>query len=103
MLCKWLIAFISVWGTFYCIMGWFPCWPVSDFWNFQGALDGTRHCWGFMSTEIAQTLAIYISQSVSTTLLDLIVFLLPIHLYFKPDTQKKTRVSLLCLFGLGIL
>lgn len=103
LLCKWLIGFISVWGLFYGILSWFPCWPVSDLWNFQRALDGTRRCWGFASPDIPQALGIYISHSLSTTLLDLVVFLLPVHLYFKRDTQKKTRVSLLCLFGLGLV
>jgi hypothetical protein len=102
LLCKWLLYFTSVWGIFWCIPSWVPCWPVSSLWDYDATSRGARRCWGFASSDIDQTLGFYITQSATTTLLDFIIFLLPIHLYFKPDTQKKTRVSLLCLFGLGL-
>jgi len=48
-------------------------------------------------------LGFYISHSVTTTLLDLIIFLIPADLFFQPETQKNTRIALLCLFGLGLV
>ena len=42
------------------------------------------------------------SQAVSTCILDFIIFIIPVQLYFKPGTQKKTRIALLCLFVMGL-
>lgn len=98
--CRWLIGFTSVWGLFYCIPAWVPCYPVSSMWNFSQ--QGSRNCWGFSSPDLAQSLGFYISHSVTTTVMDLLIYLLPLHLVFRPKTQRKTRISLLCLFGVGL-
>jgi hypothetical protein len=60
-------------------------------------------CWGFASPHLHQMLGFYITQSVTTTLIDLIIFLLPIQMFFQNGTQQKTRLALLGLFCLGIL
>ncbi len=62
-----------------------------------------RHCWGFASQDISEALGFYISHSVTTTLLDLIIFLLPMNLFFTWDTHKNSRIALMCLFGLGLV
>jgi hypothetical protein len=102
LLCTWLIGITIVWGTFYCISSWVPCYPVSATWDMSNPSRETRHCWGFASPDLSVSMGFYISQSVSTTLLDIIIFLIPLHLFFKADTEKKTRIALLCLFGLGL-
>jgi len=66
-------------------------------------MDGSvRHCWGASSPNIAESIGFYVTQSVTTTLLDMIVFLLPVEMFFQRDTPRKTRVALLCLFALGV-
>jgi len=62
-----------------------------------------RHCWAFASSSLSEVLGFYIGHSVSTTVLDFVIFLLPVNLFFQPDTQKNTRIALLCLFGLGLV
>jgi len=96
--CKYLIGFVSFWGLFFTIPTWVPCVPVASMWD--RTVNGT--CWGFSSRNLGQMLGFYITQSVTTTLLDLVIFLLPIHLFFQRDTQTKTRLALLGLFCLGV-
>lgn len=97
---KYLIVFTFIWGLFFCIPTWVPCVPISAMWDLtqRGA-----KCWGFASPHLHQMLGFYITQSVSTTLIDLIIFLLPIQMFFQRQTQQKTRLALLGLFCLGIL
>jgi len=97
--CKWLIIFTSVWGIFFCLPTWVPCIPISAMWDVT-ARDA--RCWGFASGDLKQMLGFYITQSVSTTVIDLVIFLLPVHLFFQRGTQRKTRVALLGLFCLGL-
>ena len=97
---KFLIIVTAIWGLIYTFMAWVPCSPPSDLWN-VGKPD--RRCWGFASPDISEALGFYISHSVSTTLLDLIIFLLPMKLFFQWDTHKNTRRALLCLFVLGLV
>ena len=97
---KFLIIVTAIWGLIYTFMAWVPCSPPSDLWN-VGKPD--RQCWGFASPDVSEALGFYISHSVSTTLLDLIIFLLPMKLFFQWDTHKNTRRALLCLFVLGLL
>ena len=99
LLCKWLIGLISVWGLVYSIPTWVPCYPVASMWDFTVR---SRHCWGYFSFDPAQALGFYISHSVTTTLLDLVVMALPATLVLRRNTQKKTRIALMCLFVLGL-
>jgi hypothetical protein len=98
--CKGLIYFTFVWGLFYTFPTWVPCAPVSAMWDVTAP---ARHCWAFGSPDISEMLGFYISHSISTTLLDLIIFLLPVDLFFKSDTSKTSRISLVCLFILGLI
>jgi len=100
--CKCLIVIVSIWGIFFTITTVVPCVPVSSLWDFTSMDTDERHCWGQSSANIAVGIGFYATQCVSTTLLDMIVFLLPVELFFQSDTPRKTRIALLCLFGLGL-
>lgn len=97
---KLLIYVTAIWGLIFCLPAWVPCTPPSDMWNVG---NPNRHCWGFASPVIKEALGFYISHSVSTTLLDIIIFLLPMNLFFRFDTHRNTRIALLLLFGLGLV
>ena len=99
LLCKWLIGLTSIWGFVYSIPAWVPCYPVASAWDFSLP---SRHCWGYMSRDPAQALGFYISHSVTATVLDLVIFALPVGLLFQRKAPKKTRVALLILFALGL-
>lgn len=97
--CKWLIGLTSIWGLVYSIPTWVPCYPVASMWDFTLP---ARHCWGYVSPDPAQALGFYISHSVTTTLLDLVIIVLPVRLLFRRNAQRKTRIALMCLFVLGL-
>jgi hypothetical protein len=44
---------------------------------------------------------VFVGQATSTAILDLIVFTIPIQLYFRPDTRRNTKLYLLGLLVLG--
>ena len=99
---KGLIIFTSIWGIVFCIPAWVPCLPVPAMWDLSPQSLATRKCWGFLSRDRPQALGFFIAQSVTTTLIDLVIFLLPLHLFFQPGTQRRIRIALLCLFFLGV-
>ena len=99
--CKYLIGITSAWSLVFCAAAWVPCLPVSTMWTFSGVAN--RRCWGFASSDMAAVVGFSISMSVSTTLLDLVILALPVKLFFQPNTQKKTRIALLCLLTLGLV
>jgi hypothetical protein len=51
---------------------------------------------------LSESLGVYVTQSITTTLIDFIIFLLPLHLLFQSGTEKRTRMALLGLFVLGL-
>lgn len=79
----------------------FPCWPVSDFWEYT-----TRDpkCWGFGSRDQGEFMAIQIAQVVSSSILDLLVFVIPGWMYVRGELtmSRAGRWSLVGLFGLGL-
>ncbi|KAK4160532.1 hypothetical protein QBC43DRAFT_325421 [Cladorrhinum sp. PSN259] len=97
--CKWLIGLTSIWGLVYSIPSWVPCYPVASMWDFT---IPARHCWGYVSPDPAQALGFYISHSVTTALLDLVIFVLPVRLLFRRKARTKMRIALVCLFVLGL-
>ncbi|KAK3344508.1 hypothetical protein B0T25DRAFT_585273 [Lasiosphaeria hispida] len=99
LLCKCLAIVVFVWGLIFAAITWVPCVPLAAFWDFS--ITDAR-CWGFGSHDIDEFMRYFVGQAITTALLDFIIFVIPAHLYFKPATEKKTRVALLCLFGLGL-
>jgi len=100
LLCKWLIVPISLWGAAFAVCTWVPCVPLAAFWDFS--IQGAK-CWGFGSRKLSEFMGYFVSQAITTSVLDFIIFIIPIRLYFNPRTEKRTRIALLCLFLLGLL
>jgi len=97
--CKCLIIVVALWGLIFAIITWVPCIPLTAYWDFS---TPDAKCWGFGSRQLSEFMNYFVSQAVTTSLLDFVVFILPAQLYFRPDTPKKTRFALSGLFGLGI-
>lgn len=95
-----MIAISTAWGATFMILRWVPCFPVYTYWDFS--LEDVR-CWGFGSRDPLPFMEVFVAQAVSTAVLDFTVFAIPIQLCFMPETQRKTRLSLLGLFILGFL
>ncbi len=98
-ICKWMVVIIAMWGFAFAILTWIPCSNVAAYWDFS--ITDAR-CWGLGSRDLHEFMSVFVSQAISTTVFDFIVFMIPISLFFKPDTQMKTRISLLCLFTVGL-
>jgi hypothetical protein len=71
-------------------------------WDLSPKSLATRRCWGFASPHLAESLGFYITQSVTTTALDLAIFLLPLHLFFQSGTERRARIALIGLLLLGL-
>jgi len=97
-ICKLMMVPVTMWGVAFGVLTWFPCYPVAAYWDIT-IPDAT--CWGFAARSI-QSLQTFVSHAITNAVLDFIVFLIPVHLYFKPDAEKKTRYSLIALFFLGL-
>jgi hypothetical protein len=99
MLCKVMLAITALLGLAFGICSWLSCFPAAAFWDLS-IQDG--RCWGFASRDQLEFMRITVTQVVTTSTLDLIVFLIPSWLYFQPDTPRATRLSLLSLLALGL-
>ena len=86
-------------GLAFGVCSWFPCYPVAAFWDIS--IKNGR-CWGFASRERFEFMRITVTQVIVSATFDLIVFLIPARLYFRPETPRATRLSLLGLFVLGL-
>jgi hypothetical protein len=100
LLCKCLIAIAALMGVVFAICSWFACFPVTAFWDLS--IQNPR-CWGFASRNKLEFMSIMVTQVVTAAVMDLVIFLIPARLYFRPGASKSTatRLSLLGLFVLG--
>lgn len=99
-ICIGVLAMTSLWALFWSFQGWFPCFPVSGFWNRFG--DHPAKCWGTGFGNTETSLAAFVGFAASNMMLDTIIFFLPMTLYFKPSTTGPRQVvALLMLFSLG--
>jgi hypothetical protein len=94
-----LIVFVSLWGLAYSIISWIPCYPVEATWNWT--VQAT--CWGYSSPTLGAFLATYESHMAVTMVLDIIVFTIPIPLYFRKDLPENGRAGLIGLLCMAIL
>jgi hypothetical protein len=93
-----MLGITIVVGIVFGVCSWIACLPVPAFWD-----DSIPNkCWGFASRDKVEFMSIMVTQVVITAALDLIVFMIPAPLFFKRDATRATRLSLLCLFILGL-
>ena len=97
-LCVVMIVLVSLWGLAFTIIAWVPCDPVSAFWDLTIT---DAKCWGFDSPDPDVFVGTYIGQTVVNMIFDIIIFLIPIPLYFRKDLTNKSRLALSGLFLIG--
>ncbi|KAK4164794.1 hypothetical protein QBC43DRAFT_317470 [Cladorrhinum sp. PSN259] len=98
--CKCMIALVAVWGTPFAILSVAPCYPVSAYWDFS--IRNAR-CWAFSGRDLLEFMHVFVAHAITTAVLDFIVFIIPVRLFFKPNAKQKLRLSLVCLFVLGLI
>ncbi|KAI0886434.1 uncharacterized protein GGS22DRAFT_199708 [Annulohypoxylon maeteangense] len=96
-MCIVMMAIIGLWGAGYSLMAWVPCIPVSGYWN----LEMEARCYGFGSRNANEFYKSYLSHTVVNTVLDMIVFTIPIPLYFQRDTIRRTKLGLAGVVSTG--
>ncbi|KAH7089108.1 hypothetical protein FB567DRAFT_324925 [Paraphoma chrysanthemicola] len=94
-----LLAVVILWGGVFSFMGWVPCFPVSGFWNKQQ--QPPPKCYGFGYRTLKEAKDTLFVFSGSNMVLDLVVFLLPLTEYFKPNLRKQQVLAMTGLFALG--
>jgi hypothetical protein len=97
-ICIYAIVVVSLWGLTYTVLAWVPCVPVHGFWDIYMT---DKYCFGYGSQNASQFVAMFETHAALNMAFDLLVFVLPIPLYFKPNTMRQQRLSLLVLFFIG--
>lgn len=77
-------------------MAWVPCLPVAAYWN----LDPSGQCYGF---GILLDRTTFVAHTALNMVFDMLVFAVPVHLYFEKDSSTRTRMGMLALLTLGCL
>ncbi|KAI1765667.1 hypothetical protein GGR53DRAFT_465140 [Hypoxylon sp. FL1150] len=96
-ICITMIIVVAIWGVVYSFMGWVPCFPVSGYWN----MTEKAACYGFGSRNANKFFVTYIAHTSFNTILDMIVFAIPVPLYFQKGTVRRTKLGLIGLIMMG--
>lgn len=97
-----VIVIVSLWGSAFTFVAWFPCVPVRAFWDMTIPSNGAAR-WGYCSHHTTTYIATYVGHATSNMLLDLLVFALPMPLCLRPGVEQRTRKALIGLFLLGAM
>ncbi|KAJ4367768.1 hypothetical protein N0V86_009890 [Didymella sp. IMI 355093] len=96
-----LTVLVTLWGTAFQFMAWFPCFPIRGFWDKQ--MDPPAKCYAFgyrTTTEAKSTLFAFAGSNMC---LDLMIFMVPLTEYFRPNLKRKQAMALTGLFAVGFL
>lgn len=99
LICKMLIIMISIWGTIYSFIAWFPCFPPSGFWDFTN----THGCYGYASPVPMEVYQTTVSATATNMAFDLCTWALPIHLIAEKGTDWKTKRAIIGLLSFGTM
>lgn len=94
-----LFTIVVLWGTVFTFMAWFPCFPVSGYWNKR--MIPPAKCYGFGYRTIDEAKNTLFAFSGSNMILDIAIFILPLTEYFKPDLRRKQVLAMTGLFAFG--
>lgn len=98
--CIILLGVTIIFTLFWFIQGWFPCFPVSGFWNRTG--QSTAKCWGTgFADDMQESMIAFVGFAGSNMALDAVIFFVPMVVYFKPSLGARQIFALTALFSLG--
>lgn len=93
------IVVVTLWGFSFMFLTWFPCFPVSGFWA-QSFITSAR-CYAFGKPVTARMTLI--SFAASNMFLDIVVFLIPLTEYFRPNLERRQILAMTGLFAVGLV
>ncbi|KAH8883058.1 hypothetical protein GQ53DRAFT_831013 [Thozetella sp. PMI_491] len=92
------LVFVSLWGTTFAVLAFFPCTNISDFWY----SPPTAHCWGYGSNVPSTFTGTFITHTTLNMFFDLVILAIPMNLYWQPTIMvMKARFGLLALLLMG--
>ncbi|KAL5395152.1 hypothetical protein PMIN04_008225 [Paraphaeosphaeria minitans] len=95
------LAIVTLWGGTFSFMAWFPCFPVSGFWNKTMVPPATCYAFGYRTLDGGtNTLFAFAGSNMS---LDILIFLIPLTEYFQPSLKRKQVLAMTGLFGVGLI
>lgn len=97
------LVMVGAVGIGYTAISWFPCWPVSDYWDFNYLTGGGKRCWGFASANRQQFYYTYLSWNILNVVGDVVILALPLGMFWDPDTDGRTKRGLVGLIGMGVV
>lgn len=95
------LTIVALWGGTFSFMAWFPCFPISGFWD--KSTEPLPKCYAFGYRTVEEGKNTLIGFAASNMFLDLAVFLIPLTEYFRPDLKRKQVLAMTGLFGVGLM
>jgi len=96
-----LLAAVTLWGLAFIFMAWFPCFPVSGFWDKTMVPQAKCYGFGFRTVpEVKGTLFAFAGTNMG---LDIAILLLPLTEYFRPGLKQRQVFAMTGLFALGFM
>lgn len=96
-----LLAVVMLWGFTFVFMAWFPCFPVSGFWN--KTMIPQAKCYGFGFRTVPEVKGTLFAFAGTNMGLDIAIFLLPITEYFRPGLVRRQLLAMTGLFAIGLM
>ncbi|CAA9965088.1 hypothetical protein PTMSG1_08447 [Pyrenophora teres f. maculata] len=96
-ICIALLVVVTLWGLAFSFMAWFPCFPISSFWN---RLDGGK-CYGFGFRTALEAKEFILAFAATNMILDASIFFIPLTEFFRSDLKRKQLLAMTGLFSLG--
>lgn len=87
----------GLWGLAYGILAWFPTSPVDAYWDLTK--PAARYAYGTEYVDVF--VATYESHAAINMLLDALVLVVAVPIFFRPGMRKNSYWGLIALFSIG--
>lgn len=98
-ICICILGILVVWGLVFLFMTWFPCFPVTGFWD---KTIGAK-CYGFGYRTAEEAKISVLSFAGSNMMFDIIIFAIPLTEYLRKDLGRKQLFAMTGLFTFGAM
>ncbi|KAL5120583.1 hypothetical protein ACEQ8H_001602 [Pleosporales sp. CAS-2024a] len=92
--CYILLGIVTLWGSAFLFIAWFPCFPVRGTWD----RTVTAKCYGFGMGNIQDFIMAFRIQSSSNMVLDILIFLTPMVIFRTPTLKTRNKIAMMGVF-----
>ncbi|KAF9694587.1 hypothetical protein EKO04_007436 [Ascochyta lentis] len=93
------LVVVAGWGLAFSFLAWFPCLPVSGFWDRKPS----SKCYGFGYRTIEEARMTLFIFAGTNMFFDIVIFMVPLTEYFRPGLRRKQVLAMTGLFIMGSL